>query len=437
MVKHTLLSDNLDAMINEMLISFIWRQRLLPTSLFTVDNKKVDVLSPGTLNSDQGPDFIGSELYFDNTLWSGNVEIHVKSSDWLVHCHQLDRNYDNVICHVVWNYDADVYSFLGDKIPTIELSSQIPSHLLSNYEYLMQNQSSIPCANLIGDVPRHIVFNMLETCFFESLGTKMKYVDTMCRKTCSNLDEASYCLISRSFGVKVNNDPFEATALSLPLNILMRYYGSPTTVESLLFGQANLLSDKYSDDYPRLLLSEYSFYAKKHNLTPQMSASWKLLRLHPANFPCVRMAQLAVFLNNDFKGLDSLLSLSSVRDVYSSFMVGINDYWSNHVIFDKRTVPKNRTIGCFSVDIIIINAIVPILYYYGKTHHLSLICDKALDLIENVSAENNKMVRLWKSLGITPLNAVHSQALIWLKREYCDKRRCLQCKIGSKIISSS
>lgn len=132
MVKHTLLSDNLDAMINEMLISFIWRQRLLPPSLFTVDNKKVDVLSPGTLNSDQGPDFIGSELYLDNTLWSGNVEIHVKSSDWLVHCHQLDRNYDNVICHVVWNYDADVYSFLGDKIPTIELSSQIPSHLLSN-----------------------------------------------------------------------------------------------------------------------------------------------------------------------------------------------------------------------------------------------------------------------------------------------------------------
>ena len=424
-------------MIDETLISFIWEKRLLPANLLTVNNKTVVIYNTGTSNFDQGPDFLNAKICIDSTVWVGNVEIHVMASDWFRHHHQNDVNYANVICHVVWKYDADTYFFENDNIPTVELYNLIPNALLDSFESLRAYVLPVPCAKLIENVPKNFIYNMLNSCFFEMLDDKISYFYSSLSDCTNNVDEMCYRLIVRNFGFKINNDAFESTAHSLPFIIINKYCSQPSVIESLIFGQANLLSAYYHDDYPKFLYHEYLYYSKKHKLKPQTCTPWKLLRLHPANFPCIRLAQLAAFLSHGFFGFESFIAINELNDYYSIFTRNTNDYWTNNVMFDKPATIKNRIIGKSSVDILLINAVVPFLYYYGKTRNLPALCDKAIYLIESISSENNNIIRMWKSLGINATNAIHSQALIFLKREYCDKRHCLQCKIGTNILTSS
>ena len=423
-------------MIDENLLSFIWSHRLLPQITITADDNPVEIINPGLLNTNQGPDFLNAKIVIDKTLWVGNVEIHVKSSDWYLHFHQIDVNFSNVICHVVWKNDAQVFYTDGRRIPTIELSKQIPHYLIDNFESLMKSQNRIPCIKLIRDVPLHIVYNMLECCYIESLKVKLSKIDETTNERHGNFDEVAYNVIVRNFGFKINNDAFEATAKSLPYNILRRYVNNSLAIEALTFGQAGILSESYKDNYPKLLMKEYSYYAAKHHLRPQISAKWNLLRLHASNFPCIRIAQLCAFINNAFDGLDTILSLRNIHDVCALFEGEVNKYWNTHSMFDRTCSSRNSNIGKSSIYLIAINSFVPLMYYYGQKFSLPQITSTALNMMENIPAENNNIIRLWKSLDIKALNALHSQALIFLKQYYCDRHRCLACKIGSKIIRS-
>lgn len=423
--------------MNELLLSFIWKQRLISPNTFTTDKSKVYIVYPGLENSNQGPDFLNARVYIDNNLWYGNVEIHVKSSDWFLHCHQLDINFQNVICHVVWICDTDVYTSNGEKIPTIELSTQILPELINNYQFLMDSRNPIPCAKLISDVHSFIIYDMLESCFVEMLNNKIASLHLNLQQLNNNIDEFSYRTIARAFGFKVNNDPFEETAKALPFSLIRRYINDLELIEALLFGQANLLHDHFSDAYPKNLHINYSFYKKKHSLKPQISSNWRYLRLHPGNFPCIRIAQFASFLYNNFTGIDIFLSMRKIEQIYDVIIKPINEYWDYHFKFDIQSTYKRKIMGKNSADIIIINAIVPLMYLCGKNRNLSSLSNLAIDIMEQISAEDNKIIRLWRSLNVKPLNAVHSQALIYLKNNYCDKYNCLNCKIGSKIIRSN
>ncbi|MCK9302286.1 MAG: DUF2851 family protein [Bacteroidales bacterium] len=422
-------------MINENLLAFIWQQRVIQQFAITVDGKKVSIINPGTLNSNQGPDFINSQMIIDNTLWYGNVEIHVKSSDWFLHCHQLDANYANVICHVVWLNDATVCYLHGDAIPTIELSKLIPDFLLEKYNDMLSLSGFIACQNNISNVPKYIIFNMLETAFFESLETKLENIHTLSSNINNNFDELCYKLIIRNFGFRINNDAFEATADSLPQKFVRKYSDRANIVDALFFGQANMLNEHFKDDYPKLLFKEYKYFSKLLNIKPQISCRWKYMRIRPANFPCIRMSQCAAFMQKNFNGIDNFLTIDSLQDYYKLFGIPINDYWQNHIVFDKKTNTEDRRIGISSIDIILINTILPLIFFYGKAHNNELLCNRALSIFENISAENNKIIRQWKNLNVIPKNAMHSQALLYLKQKYCDNKFCLKCKIGAKILT--
>ena len=303
--------------------------------------------------------------------------------------------------------------------------------------FLMDSRNPIPCAKLISDVHSFIIYDMLESCFVEMLNNKIASLHLNLQQLNNNIDEFSYRTIARAFGFKVNNDPFEETAKALPFSLIRRYINDLELIEALLFGQANLLHDHFSDAYPKNLHINYSFYKKKHSLKPQISSNWRYLRLHPGNFPCIRIAQFASFLYNNFTGIDIFLSMRKIEQIYDVIIKPINEYWDYHFKFDIQSTYKRKIMGKNSADIIIINAIVPLMYLYGKNRNLSSLSNLAIDIMEQISAEDNKIIRLWRSLNVKPLNAVHSQALIYLKNNYCDKYNCLNCKIGSKIIRSN
>lgn len=423
-------------LMNESVLSFIWRHQLLNVPVITVDNKKVEIFNFGEKNNGQGPDFLNARLSIDGVMWSGNVEIHVKSSDWFLHCHQLDTNYANVICHVVWTYDADVYYFHGDTIPTVELSKLIPDFLIDRYIRLMHSQDVIPCAKSISEVPLYVVYDMLDSCFFESFTAKKSVLNAMLSEINNDWDELCYRLILRNFGCKVNNEAFEFLAKALPCKFIMKYIDNPLAVDALLFGTASLLRPDFNDDYPKQLWREYCFYSNVLNVKTQKYCNWNLLRLRPANFPCVRIAQCSSFLQNDYLGLASFLVCNDLHAMHALFTAHINDYWTCHLMFDKPSTPADRTIGPDSINIILINAVLPMMFLYGNAKNNNMLCDKVLSIMEEIPPENNLVIRNWKRLNIHPKNAMHTQALLFLKKYYCDAKKCLQCKIGVKILKN-
>ncbi|MDL2228390.1 DUF2851 family protein [Odoribacter sp. OttesenSCG-928-L07] len=347
-------------MIDEKFLAFIWEQRLIGAFISTVDNVDIKVLSTGYRNNGQGPDFLNARLQIGDTLWSGSVEVHVKSSDWFVHCHQIDKNYSNVICHVVWKYDADVFYTQGNKIPTIDISKLVPPFLIENFKNIMESMEYIPCASLLNDVPEYIKYDMLETTYFEELNTKFENYTTSLKDLNNNFDELCYRMVVRSFGFKVNNEAFYETSKKLPFKILLKYSSYEDVVDALFFGQANLLHDTFQDDYPRYLYHEYKYYAKLHDLQAQKNVPWKMLRLRPANFPCIRLAQCAAIFKNGFHGLDTILVIRKLDEYHKMFCNPINEYWNEHVKFDVETKKQIRIMGNSSVDLILINTIIPL-----------------------------------------------------------------------------
>lgn len=369
--------------------------------------------------------------------WVGSVEIHIHAAGWMEHQHDKDRAYDNVVLHVVWNNNKPVKRSDGSWLPTLELKHKVDAQLLHNYKKLIQNPASIPCSSKLDRVNKLTWFSMADKTLMARLESKATVILKMLQRNHQDWEETFYQLLSRNLGFKVNNDPFHQLAQSISYKTLLKHGDNQLQIEALLFGQAGFLDDDYDESYYNLLKREYHILRQKYQLTPKMlnKVQWRFLRLRPANFPTLRIAQLAAILFHGRNLFASMLELRSGKDLYKFFSVRLSEYWNHHYQFGKEYKARKHSLGRSSVDNIIINTIAPVLVAYGKSKDDQVYVERAVCILQAVPAESNYITRQWKSLGMEINSGFDSQAVVELFNSFCLKRRCLDCNIGASLVN--
>jgi hypothetical protein len=419
--------------MTERLLQFIWQfQYFNKNELTAATGETVQIIFPGKYNTDQGPDFSDAKIKIGTTTWAGTIELHIKTSDWKKHNHQTDRNYNNVILHIVWEDNGGLN---GNSIPVIELKSRVSKILLQRYEELINSSSFIPCGKSIHSVRDITWKSWKERLLAERLLRKTKTVETFLQQNNYHWEETFWWLLARNFGMKVNADAFEAVARSISVNILSKHKNQIHQLEALLAGQAGLLKEKFPEDYPALLQKEYKFLKEKYQLKP-IHLPLHFLRMRPGNFPTIRFAQLAMLVQESAHLFSKIKEATSVNEVKKWFDVTANDYWHYHYRFDETSSFKKKKLGATMIDNIIINTVCPVLFAYGNYHDENKYKDKTLQWLEQTAAEANSITKGFLRLNIENKNAYDSQALIELKNEYCSKKKCLECGVGNAILKS-
>ena len=419
--------------MTERLLQYIWQfQHFNRGGLMTAESEKLEVIHPGTCNTNQGPDFLGAKIRIGSTVWAGNIELHIRSSDWTRHKHSTDRNYRNVILHVVWLHDTP------HELPfsTLVLEDRVSVFLLEKYDELMNSPGFIPCERNISAVDELNWTSWKERLLVERLLQKTELVFSYLKKNNNHWEESFWWLLARNFGLKVNSDAFEKIAMSLPLSLLSRHKNRLPQLEALLLGQAGLLDHEFEDDYPKLLQKEYLFLKKKYGLK-KANAELMFLRMRPSNFPTVRLAQLAMLIHQSTQLFSKICQARHGKEVKNFFSFSTAGYWDHHYVFDVETRFKRKHLGAQMTDALMINSIVPIVFAYGMFHSDGYQKEKALKWLEETRAEKNSISKGFAGLGIANATAFDSQAFIHLKNEYCDKRRCLDCAIGNWLMKTS
>ncbi len=421
--------------MKEDFIHFLWKYRLFNTSqLYTTRDLAVEILNTGTANMDAGPDFSAARIKIDDTLWVGNVEIHINSSDWYKHGHHNDDAYNNIILHVVMNHDKEITDKAGNDLPVVELRNFFDMALFYKYKQIISSKAWIACENYIEQTDNFIVVNWLNRLLVERLENKSNEIHQFFKYFENDWDQTFYYFLARNFGFKVNASPFALLAQNTPFRILARHRDDLTQLEAILFGQAGLLEQDFADAYPTLLKREYTFLRHKYNLKPMESALWKFAKLRPSNFPTLRIAQFARLIHQSNHLFSKITDNGSIDDLASLFIAQCSPYWSNHYRFDKASAPKPKNLGTSAIENIMINTLVPLKFVYGSETLQPTIRDQAINLITELPAEQNNIIRKWHQVGLKPQNAGESQALIELKKYYCTPRKCLQCAIGHSLV---
>ncbi|MFZ1529126.1 MAG: DUF2851 family protein [Ferruginibacter sp.] len=416
--------------MTERLLQYIWQFSYFNVyDLHTEEQQPLQIIHPGSFNTNQGPDFLNAKIKTGSTTWAGHVEIHINSSDWELHGHGTDSNYQNVILHVVWKHDRE----LGLPFPTLELHNRVSSVLLQRYGEFMRSDHFIPCQQHIHKVPEIILQSWKERLLAERLKDRSILIARVLMKTNSHWEEICWWQLARNFGIPQNADAFEAIARSLPLKIIARHKNQLQQVESLLFGQAGLLNKSFKEAYPSMLRREYIFLTEKYGLEP-IKVPIHFLRMRPANFPTVRLAQLAALLHSSHHLFSKIKETTSIEAMQKLFNITANDYWHYHYNFEEETSYREKKLGPQMIRNILVNAIVPLLFAYGDINSFEEMKDRSIAFTESLPPEKNKITAGFEALGIINKNAFDSQALLQLKKEYCNNKKCLQCAIGSKII---
>ncbi|MDQ6723023.1 MAG: DUF2851 family protein [Thermoproteota archaeon] len=424
--------------MNENLLQYIWKfQYFNKNELATTVDESLQIIHPGNFNTNQGPDFLAAKIKIGNTIWAGSIELHAKSSDWKLHKHSADKNYKNIILHVVWEDDAN----MNLSFPTLELQSRVSKLLLAKYEELMKASYFIPCEKMIYQADEIIWTSWKERLLAERLQNKSQIIFQYLNENNNHWEETFWWLIAKNFGIKVNSDAFEKIARSLSINILAKHKNQIHQTEAFLFGQAGFLENDplaigFKEDYPKLLQKEYRFLKAKYKLQP-IKIPLHFLRMRPSNFPTVRLAQLAVLINQSLHLFSKIKESNSLKEVKDLLNVTANDYWHYHYMFDEPSSFKIKKLGDQMINNILINTIVPLLFAYGHVNNEALYKDKAIQWLEQIQAESNTITNGYTIIGIANKNAFDSQALIQLKNEYCNQKRCLECAIGNKIIAKA
>lgn len=420
--------------MTEEFLYFIWQNQLYNKENFrTSDGEAIEVLSVGTRNYDSGPDFFNAKIKIGDTVWAGNVEIHIKSSDWYKHSHEKDKAYDSLILHIVNEIDKEVYNSKGNKIETAKLV--FDKKYLENFNDLLNNQLWINCENHIKLIDKIYINSWLNTLLVERLETKNKAITQILEKNKNDWEETLYQLIARNFGLNTNSLPFELLAKSLPQKILAKHKNNLLQIEALLFGQTGFLDDDFIDDYYIALKKEYKILKQKYSLIPVENHLWKFLRIRPNNFPTIRISQFANLIYQSTNLFSKLIEAKDTAQVVYLLSVNASAYWNNHYRFGIQSEKSEiKAIGKSAIDVILINSIVPILFLYGKVRDNEYLCDLSLDFLNNIKAEKNNIISKWSEIGIKAENSFDSQALLQLKNAYCNKNECIKCLIGNKII---
>lgn len=425
-------------MIKEDLIHYYWHTgKLRQLHLKTTDGNTLKILKPGTYNTNQGPDFLFAQIEIDGVIWNGHVEMHVHSSDWIKHKHDVDPNYATIILHVVWKHDKAIF-FNHCEIPTLELFSLISDEEISTYQYLMNNIQQIPCSNLRSDVPMLTIHSQIESASIERINSKTDLLLMQLSNNKSDWETLFYQKFCHYLVTPVNSSAMNELTTKVTWHLLKKYLDDPFKMEALLFGASGLLEDPHNDPYLTKLKQEATFLINLHNIKPMKKNSWNFLRLRPAHFPTIRLAQIATFFHRNPNTFNNLLLLDHLKDIQTMFKVQASEFWDMHYTFENSTAkPTVKKLGSTISDSILINVICPILYIYGEYIQDSVLKNKVLGFLECIKAEENKFTRLWIKTGQKIENARQSQGVLQQINEYCLKNACLKCRIGHHLMNTN
>lgn len=423
-------------MMNEDFLHYIWKFQLFNhRDLQTTDGEKVEVIKSGLHNHDSGPDFFNGQVRIGETLWAGNIEIHLKSSDWFQHAHQKNRLYDKIILHLVWENDQVVKRENGDAIPTIELKGRVSRLLLDKHRELNNSKGWIPCEKEIDTVEEIKKELLIDQMLVERLEIKASRIQQLFGLNKQDWEGTLYQLIAKYFGFKVNAVPFELLTSSLPLSLVRKYRENELQLTALFFGQAGFLNETLKDDYPKALQKEYQFLRRKHQLKPLQKELWKFMRMRPSNFPTIRIAQFVQLQLNHSNLFQKTREAKDIRELRALFLLQPNSYWEKHYRFDVLSSRfSNKQLGKNSIDIILINAVIPLLFSYADAIGEQKKKDRVFDLLQAIPPEKNKITRKWADLKMNLDSAYTSQALIQLKQHHCELKKCLTCTIGNQLL---
>lgn len=419
--------------MKEEFLHYLWKYRLFTTDLKTTEGEEIDVLSPGIHNHNEGPDFSDARLRIGGNLWAGNVEIHINASDWIKHGHHRNPVYDSVILHVVLNNDLKDAT---GNMPVAGISDYIDYHVYDTYSSFMASRNWVPCINQIGLVDKDEIGLWLERMLIERLEHKSEYIQGFLEITENDWEGVFYMMLARSFGFNLNSLPFEMLARSLPYKVLSKHRDNPMQIEALIFGQAGLLDQQLSEPWPQQLFAEYCFLRKKYGLAPISPNLWRFMRLRPDNFPTIRLAQFASLICSQENLLSKVLECPDVIKLTGLFEASASEYWDSHYHFNKQSTTGRKKLGFSSAELLVINAVLPVMFVYGRAIADDNLCNRALGFYLQVPGESNNITRKWKAAGMPTSSAFYTQALIGLKSDYCDKFRCLDCRIGNLLLRS-
>ena len=424
--------------MNEKLMQFIWQGRFMRNGpYYTIDGSLLEVFFPGTHNFNQGPDFLNARIKIGITEWAGNIELHVRASDWYKHRHEQDLNFRNIILHIVWINDQAIIDHLGKPIHCFCMQAYVSQILLERYQDLLVGNAFLkPCHSYLPAMKLLQWVSWKERLVLERLEKRSKKIIQWYQEARQDWETVTWWVLASNMGLKVNEALFESVARTISLKVLANHRNQIHQLESLLMGQANLLNLPFEESYPRLLQKEYAFLKKKYRLQ-QVSSQPAFLRMRPASFPSIRLAQLAAILQRTDHFFDFFKNAEKISIIKESLIIYPNDYWIYHYQFDRPGLYQQKQLGDSMANSILINTVIPMLYSYGKIMKENIFQEKALNWLLEINAEQNRYTKEWAGYQIANHTAFDSQALIELSNAYCKEKRCLECAVGNAILNTS
>lgn len=423
--------------MKEDFLHFLWRFKKFNTSnLLTTSNQPLTILNAGDYLQLAGPDFFNAQIIIGNQKWAGNVEIHLQSSDWYIHHHEQDESYDNVILHVVWQHTAVIFRKDNTEIPTLALKEYVSQETIDKYQSLVIPKTWIYCENQLRGIDGFIVRNWQERLFFERLEAKSALIHTLLEETQNDWEAVLFCLLAKNFGLNTNGPIFFQIATAIPFAILRKESSQTENIEALLFGKAGLLKEEKEDVYFKKLKIKFDYLTTKYQLTPTYSDPVQFFRHRPDNFPTIRLSQLANLYSSKSNLFSKIIQSDSVIKIHELFQISASNYWQNHYQFDATSRTTKKVLSKSFIHLILINTIIPIQFAFAKSQGKEWI-EKGIQLVENIEAEQNSSILKFHTFGITASNAFESQSLLQLKKEYCEKSRCLECAIGIELLKDN
>lgn len=424
--------------MQEKFLYFIWKNQFFEKrNLTTTSGDPLNILRTGFQNYLSGPDFSDARIKIADLLWNGHVEIHVQASDWNTHKHFKDEAYNNVILHVVWKFDKPILREDTTKPPTLELKDIVDPRLIENYEQLLESPTDILCRNQFSEIEDLVKLNMIERALVDRLEMKSDKILELLETNNNDWEETAYQLLVSGFGFKANGEAFQQLARVTPLKILLKHVNDPLQIQAMLFGQAGFLSGKPKDEFQSILKKEYDFLRRKYSLQENVlkESVWKMGRLRPANFPTVRISQLASALVSIKNVHSTFIELDSIQSLRNLFRPNPDPYWNGHFLFGVSAGRKSSRLGRDSADRLIVNIVAPLLTAYSRHVDDPYYMNKAINLLQQLPGEANSITNKWKELGLQFSSSADSQGMIQLYNEFCLKRNCLSCNIGTTILN--
>ncbi len=422
--------------MKEDFIHYIWQYKKYNFSnLKTTRGEELTIVNSGNYLQKEGPDFFNAQLVLNSQKWAGNIEIHLKSSDWYLHQHEKDANYDNVILHVVWEHDAPIFRKDNSEIPVLEIRNYVSKEDLSNYQELSTKKSWLFCENQLQEVDAFILLNWQERLFLERLERKAAPIQQLLQETDNDWESVLFCMLAKNFGLNTNGETFLRIAKSITFSLIRKEALEVMYLEALLFGQADMINKELEDTYPKELLSWYEYIALKYKLKKPILEPVQFFQHRPDNFPTVRLAQLAMLYHLHRNLFSKIIEAKSLQEIYTIFEFGVSEYWKTHYNFDKQSPKKDKFLSKAFIDLLIINTVIPFKFAYAQCQGKENI-EGIIDLLSNIPAEKNNIIEKFSTFGIVSKNAFESQSLLQLKNEYCNAQKCLQCAIGLELLKN-